>query len=850
MSPRPHESAAVGISLASNKVFNGSTDLPDVTTSTVTDCDQISSLAIDSSNVESTGLTTFSNEACESVHVRGNHYVASPLTMSGPQLSDLKEYFRRPIIVANGTVPAVRGSIYTTDLRLSTTVGAFVNGYERLTGVFGVRFRVVYTLVVAATPFHQGVISMGFAYRGSPSDLRVSTASTATNVPHVRLDLSTNTMAQLNIPYLDTPEFLETSVTNIVYGAFAITSLLGTPLPSGTTAPTYKLMMHLEDLELISADPYAIGTATVQSGRVVGAQAREAEEAAFPMSSSVSAAAKSVNLLYRAVPMLGGLMPNPAWFMERAAGALRSFGFSKPAIRDPMTRVMPGTTALEHNVDLASPAPVIGPLSSNCLATDGQLGGSNVDEMSLAYVLSQWSQCTIGTLTTLQTYTTSIVRIPLCPAVFWFRNRIGQATSGNFMPPLSYATITNSFQPTTLMAISSLFRMWKGSIEFRITFAKTKFHAGRLLLTFIPTAVATLPASGAVSVALPTSGGNLQPSGCCLTFDLKDSNVVTFTCPYTSQKPFLNFDESFGSFIVSILDPLVGPATVFQSIDYMVEVRAAPDFELAVPVTNRWSMNMTGTLASQSGRVIPVTNGLSAVYDDSLSKHTVGESISSLKQLIQIPKYSNCGTTLTGAFNSCIVMPWFYSYMPTLSVPGPTAFPRESFGLGGFIANLYAFVNGSTDVHLYTSGGDAAILDIRNIGTAGGAPSANTNYTNAPYSSNPRMFSTRGYALHGRFPAYQNWKRFATTTIAGTQWAPRFGTANTSPSLSGLVWAPSSYPVVSVSVPTGASAVHTVMTRAAGDDARAAFYLGPLPFVTLSANVPGVWDPDSQEGNL
>lgn len=850
MSLRSHESATASTPLASNHVFNGSTELPGATTSSVTDCDQISSLAIDSNNVESTGLTTFSNEACESVHVRGNHYVTSPLVMSGTQLSDIKEYFRRPIIVTSGTIGATRGNVFTTDLNLGTTVGLFPNGYERLTGVFGIRFKVVYTLVVAATPFHQGLICMSFGYKGSPSDTRVSTPSTATNVPHVRLDLSTNTMAQLNIPYMDTPEFLETNVANVIYGRFAITSLLGTPLASGSTAPTYKLLLHLEDLEIVAADPYVTGSAVVQSGRVVNVQAQEAEEAAFPMSSSVSAAAKSVKLLYRAVPMLGSLMPNPSWFMERVAGSLRSFGFSKPAIRDPMTRVMPGTGALEHNVDLASPAPIVGPLSSNCLATDGQLGGSNVDEMSLAYVLSQWSQCTCGTLTTLQTYTTSIVRIPLSPLVFWFRNRIGQATSGNFTPPLSMATLTNSFQPTTLMAIASCFRMWKGSIEFRITFAKTKFHAGRLLLTFIPTPVATLPSTGSISVALPLGGGNLQPSGCCLTFDLKDSNVVTFTCPYTSTKPFLNFEDTFGSFIVSVLDPLVGPATVFQSIDYMVEVRAGPDFELAVPTTNRWSMNMSGTLSAQSGRVVPATNGMSAIYDENLSKYTAGESISSLKQLIQLPKFSNLGGTTAGTYNSCIVMPWYYSYMPTLTLPGPTSFPRETFGLPGFIANLYAFANGSTDVHVYTSGGDGAIVDIRNIGTAAGAASGNTNYTNAPFSSSPRIFTTRGYALHGRFPAYQNWKRFTPTTVANILWNPRFGGPDTSPSLSSLVWGPSSYPVVSVSLPAGTPAVNTIMTRCAGDDARAAFYLGPLPFVTLSANVAGVWDPDSQDGNL
>lgn len=850
MSPRPHESAVAGISLASNNsVTNSSNEPVSIGTTDAVACSNIDSLSINPSNSESTGLTRFSNEACESIMVRGDHFVPSPLLSPPSDLSDLKEYFRRPIIVSTGSLPATRGNILSRNLDLANTVVAFPNGLARLTGVFGVRFTTVYTLVVAATPFHQGLVSMSFGYNVS-GDPRVSDPNTCTNMPNVRLDLSATTMAQIKIPFLASFEFFSLIGSGSA-GVFSLNALLGVPLPSGTTAPTYKLFLHLEDLELIGAQPYNNTAVTVMSGRVVAAQAAETEEAAFPLSSSVRAASKSVSLLYRAVPLLSSLMPNPSWFLDRTSGALRSFGFSKPTIRDPMAKMLPGLTALEHNVDLASTSPIVGPLSSNVLATDGQLGGTGFDEMSLSYVLSQWSQCTTGTLTTAQTYTTPIVRIPLSPFVMWFRNRIGFASSGNFQPPLSIATVYNSFQPTTLMALASCFRLWKGSFEFRITFAKTKFHAGRLLFTFTPSAVVAIPSSGALNITYPFDATNASPSGCCMTFDLKDSNVVTFTCPYVSSKPFLEFDETFGNFTVCILDPLVGPATVFQSIDYMVEVRASPDFELAVPITNRWPFVASGaSVRPQSSRTVAASSGLGEVYSDDIVKYTIGESIASIKQLIQIPKYSNCGGTAAGAVNSACILPWYYTYAIANTVPAFASFPRESFGLPGYFASMYTFANGSTDVHVYTDGGSGTIVDIRNVERAQNYPDTSSTFTNTPFCNNARIFTAKGYALHGRFPAYQSFKRMYSNVLNSIQWAPRFGTAFTSPDTSSSAFGPSSFPVVSVTVPTGSPPSSTVITRCAGDDARLAFYLGPLPFGVLVGAAGPTYDPDSQVGNL
>lgn len=831
---------------SSNTHYDSSNVGEQVSTQDLKQCVPIDGLSLANKSSDTTGLMTFANEACESVDVHGQHSHPPRYGAIPEVLSDLKEYFRRPILKFTGTLPTARGGITTFPWSVASTIGAFPFGTTRLLGSWGARYTTVLTITVAATPFHQGVLAAGFSYATLSTDPRYSSANTITNLPHVRMDISETTMVQLRVPFLAAFEYLELSNTLNV-GFFSIQQLLGVPLPSGITAPTIRVFMHLEDLELVSAVPLATNSVVVNSGRLVSAQASEISEASHPYSSIVSSASRTLTLAGRAFPLIKGLMSTPTWFLDSAAATIRSFGYSRPTNKDPASRMLPMQTALEHNVDVPSAAIVLGPLSSNTLATDGELGATDVDEMSLAFVTSQWSQVASGTLTTLQTYTTAIVKYPCSPYVMWYRNRIGQADCGGLAPPLFKATLTNSFQPSSLMAISSCFRLWKGSLQFRLTFAKTKFHSGRLLLAFCPTVINVLPPTGTINVSVPSDGSNLSPTGYSATFDLKDSNVVEFTCPYVSLKPFLAFDESFGSFTVTVLDPLVGPATVQQSVDYMVEVRGAPDFELAVPVTNRWPViNNNPTVFAQSGRTVsagPAVLTSTALPSD--SKYTVGERILSVKQLIQVPKCSSCGATAAGAVNGCAIPPWWWLPQPAGVLPAPTAFIREQFSLPGFLAQLYAFATGSTEANVYNYGPGTALISAVICAQEGNDNNSSTTYLQSPALSNPTIISTS--TLHFKTPAYQNFKRYFTATLSNISWSLRFG-STTSPPITTSPFHPTTVGVVAVSNPAGGAAVQTVISRQAGDDGRLATYLGPLPFAFLSTNVTGFWDPEASLG--
>lgn len=110
---------------------------------------------------DSTGVTTFLSEACESVEVLGKHYTGSKLVAAQPEFQDLKGYFSRPRMIGNGVLPtASRTSVFLSSIQTDTIFSSyFLNGYNRLAGVDGARFKLVYTLQVASTPYHQGILA-------------------------------------------------------------------------------------------------------------------------------------------------------------------------------------------------------------------------------------------------------------------------------------------------------------------------------------------------------------------------------------------------------------------------------------------------------------------------------------------------------------------------------------------------------------------------------------------------------------------------------------------------------------------------------------------------------------------
>lgn len=813
----------------------------------VTVCDPIDSLAIGGQD-ETTGVTSFVQEACEKVDVLGSNYRASGLGPNQPELQDLKEYFRRPRVVLSGTfATGTRTKVFTFDINRSTLFNTFFpGGLTRLLGVTGTRFKLVFTLQVAATPFHQGVMALNWQYAtaNNATDyyIRANNSGSATNLPHVRLDIAQDTMCQLEIPFIATQEWFDmTGTTPQTYGLVALNTILPVAVVPSTLPPTYKLLVHLENMELFGASPDGVASVTPQAGKQLKPMNQEFETDAYPFSSSLHAFSRSVKWLGKGIPMLSSIAGPASWFLDKASGAVRAFGWSKPLIQEPQKRIYKYEGALEYNVDVPSPAIMVAPMASNQLMVSPEFSASDVDEMSFAYIKSLYSQICIGQMAVADPTNTNLYVCRLSPSAMWFRVPAG-APYGNVLAPLTSGLTANSFLPSHLFYLASTFKQWKGGFKFRFTFAKTKMHGGRVMVTFNP-----YTSRGTISNTIPpvsiaaAAAGSPQPFGYSAIFDLRDGNIFEFEVPYINGFPYMEFVDGYGSIAMTILDPLQAPSVVSNTIGFMVEVKATDDFEFQMPRGPIYAVHNRGTIKLQSGRI------LSNISADS-SQMAIGEQLNSIKQLITIPKMSKTSNTDFSVKETFLVMPWYYTPNYPVLVPGVTEMLPESFGYGGYFAQAYTWVRGGTDAHLLTSGPStddfavwsSTMYQARNDDSVMGSPlqGSNVNFPVAYTLSEP--------SSHVRFPAYQKTYRVPSVTFNSTPWGGNLDDANRNPVItSTMISTPISLGRIELVGGVDGILTTITLTRAAADDAMCGHYMGPPPLVLASANTGIYYDPDS-----
>lgn len=808
-----------------------------------------------SSAPEDTGVTSFVNEACKQGDVLGAHYRPSSNAVFQPDLQNLTHYFARPQLIFSGTAIALQGAVAGGSVSPNIVFTQFfTNGLTRLTGVFGLKYRMVFTVHASPTPFHQGLLVLAYQYGGDTGGSGVvfprnSAACSVTNLPHVRLDVSTDTMVQLSVPFMEITDFVTANDAD-VNGVWTLYQLMPTPTVSGLSPMTLKVYFHIEDLEFVSASPLATSVIAVQSGKTLKPMDREFQNDAYPFSSAVAALSTSLRFLAKGVPALSSIAGLPAWWLEAGAGAIRAFGFSKPQIQDPIVRMQFLTSAAENNVDVASSTIMVGPKASNALVVDSSIGLTDVDEMALSYITSQFGQVAYFTFNNTSPTGTVLYATDITPFVMWYRTATTLPLANRPPPVIANAT-SNSFFPSHVFNMAQLFRYWRGSLKFRFTFCKTKMHGGRVFVGFAPSdkndPVWPAPATGFITV--PTTTGGANPFGYSALFDLRDSNVFEFTVPYAATAPWLPFTSGCGALVMSIQDPLIVSATVSSAISVLVEVAGGPDFELSCPLGPIYPPNIiaNGTIQFQSGKV------LSSIKEDAILT-TAGETIRSVKELIMIPKCHAIGNIAGPSTSSVAIPPWYYTPAVKATVGTTTPPPVGSFGFAASIAPCYLFCRGSTDVHVYMDGAGVA----RIVAYASACPTnsnAVNNTTLSPQqisgSSLPRVFASNGAPLHIRYPAYQTLSRLRTyccnaSVPAGQGWAPIFGDANANPTVvSTITQVP--YAIGRLTVNNGStSGVNPFVTRSAGDDAILGHYQGPVPLFIPGANTAAsLWDPES-----
>lgn len=788
------------------------------------------------------GITSFVNEACEAVSVNQG-YTSSSIAIPQPSLQDIKTYFERPRLIKRGALPlGVRGLFYTTYISSAMLADNFPQWENRLSGAYGIRYTLNFRVQVAATPFHQGVFVLCSQYGGETGNFNYDRASfyaSSTNLPHVRMDLSENTMVELKVPFLFKDEFVPIATDSEDVCKFSLVQILSTVSVVGLAAPTYEVYLYLTDIELFGADNNAPTTITLQSG--LSSFGKELKEARV-LSKSLDGVTKISSFVAKNIPSLSSFAGPVGWVSGTLSGVAKYFGYSRPLLQDPVMRVTHSSYAGENSVDVPMAGFSCGLMQSNTLEMTGDVGGTDVDEMALSYLTSSWSQVCGGSVNTTDTHGQILYAAPVSPACMWFRSGPSAPYCNRLFPKdssLPFGEFVNSFFPTSLFYISSFFRLWRGGMKFRFTFAKTKFHGGRYMVSFNPEVVLKFDAeTGINTIQGPEVTDTLvQPYGYSQIMDLRDGNVFEFTVPYMVETPYLPFCSSMGGISVVCIDPLQATSTVTTLVPFLVEVCGDSDYELA-DFAGSWFVPFpAGTIAQQSGGEIVKSATASP------SHITIGERLMSVKQMIQAPSWIkwNVSPGITGG----LVYPW-YVYPPVSYLNSIKATPMPNTALingntnAGALAKCYAFARGGTDHHIYSGAASIRIVYDQSPldGVASRLGGARNFATRISTGNTPKVVSDNLGPVHIRSPAFCPRVRIPTQTL-DSYGIPGVGAGGSFPIYDARAHVDR---VTVLSTATGAFQLYT--SKAASDDASLVHYMGPCPLMIMNATTTILPDSD------
>lgn len=364
-------------------------------------------------------------------------------------------------------------------------------------------------------------------------------------------------------------------------------------------------------------------------------------------------------------------------------------------------------------------------------------------------------------------------------------------------------------------------------MKLRVTFAKTKFHGGRYMISYNPRTYyqAQRGTYGGTVEGPEVTSSLVQPYGYSMIMDMKDGNIFDFDIPYVSESPYLTFDSSSGSISIVCIDPLQASSSVTSTVPFVVEVAGGPDYEVADFRGCMFITQVDGTIYQQSGAIITATK--------EPSQYTIGERITSVKQMIQSPSWATISVP-AGNFTFCANYPWVV-YGPSRNISigkglpnGATIQTPGSGSVGGAIAKCYAFYRGGTDMHVYIAG-DPTFVTVTSEQVAPAGPvftGLGTDYAlPGLFSSTPKVYSNGLYGMHIRSPGFHYFSRNSTITLDNVGFVPFAG------SLGGATGG--TQPRIHYDVTTirnnGSAAATAVVGRAAADDAMLAHYMGPAP---------------------
>jgi len=516
------------------------------------------------------------------------------------------DFLERPTLLTQGAFTTTDiTTLYSVDPFLALVSGAKA---PKLNGIYGVKADLEITLNVNATRFQSGRYILAFLPSGGipitqPAfatylRMHATTLVNITQLPHVEIDLASETHVTLSLPWKGVaPFFVNLSTYPVGFGRLFLYPYVGLSASSGDSVAGYTVWASMKNVSLIGP--------TVTQSALGDAEAKRKGKG--PVETALSKVALASNILGD-LPLLGNSVKGVGWSAGLLARAAHAFGWSKPLDMSAPMETRPHHLKFLENVDGINTGKQLGALSTNAVDPVPMNIHSKVDEMSYDFVKQVYSYFQTIPWTASYAAGTQLASFSVTP------NEYNAYGSGYVMPPVCF--------------LANIHQYWRGSLKYRFKFVKNEFYSGRLMFSYEPNYKATN-----ISTTIAQTEFDRR-----IVVDIRHTNEVELTVPFISPFMFQEGNTGIGHLIVTVIDPLVAPNTVPSTISIVAEICGGPDFEVAAPlgcVFEPWAPFVTQSALSSS-----VKADLGSPSDKaSLLPATmcIGEKMMSFRQLWKLP---------------------------------------------------------------------------------------------------------------------------------------------------------------------------------------------------------------------
>lgn len=480
----------------------------------------------------------------------------------------LGDFMSRPILTSTttwtpGVSPFSLSFFPWADFFYNKRVVNRINNYKILSCKLNVKF------VINGNPFYYGRLMADYIPLPNYDGITVTNTTILENAVnasqrmHGFINPTTSQGLHMKLPFIwPENEFDLTTATSSFnnLGRILVRELVPLKHANGSATPlTINTFIWADDLEL------SIPTSVNAVGLV--AQASEIDMKPSTIMSAASSAASQ----FSKFPIIGSYALATSMALGAMGKVAKLFGFSRPAIIEPLTGMRPSLIGDLACVDKHEPINRLSADSRQELTIDPSVIGTKLpDELSVKYIAGKESY--------LYTFpwTTAAVE-----GAHLFSTRI---------TPIQFRTINPNYYMTAPCFATLPFKYWRGTLKYRFQIVCSQYHKGRLLFLYDPSYITGIETNVVYSRIVDLENDRdftidvawSQPKAFLPVSGLNATVNFTTTGPYATESTFAN-----GVLGVYVLNELNSPnSTINNDISINVFVSACDDFQVAEPTAD------------------------------------------------------------------------------------------------------------------------------------------------------------------------------------------------------------------------------------------------------------------------